>query len=304
MARPTMSDYRKCSLRSGGFTIVELLIVIVVIGILASITVVAFNGVQNRARETALKSDLNNAAKLLEISVAQNNGTVPTSLPSDLRTSPDTSLSLSQTSTGYCVNGTHQKVTDLQLRYDSQAGGVREGLCGGAVIAGTETGGVKPNLITNTDFSSGWNMNLQVSTGRTLSNRAGATGDPFPTRPVLVLTNSSTTATNWAVLQNSSITRADIVAGKTYTISYYVRSVGNYNGSTTLPGVMDGNATNKAINTGAAATVSTSWQRVQGNSAGIATALSSNQLYMPLSNAAFTTSGWSLEFQGFELREQ
>jgi prepilin-type N-terminal cleavage/methylation domain-containing protein len=35
-----------------GFTIVELLIVIVVIGILAAITIVAYNGVQNRARTT------------------------------------------------------------------------------------------------------------------------------------------------------------------------------------------------------------------------------------------------------------
>ena len=36
----------------GGFTIVELLIVIVVIGILAAITIVAFNGVQERSRNT------------------------------------------------------------------------------------------------------------------------------------------------------------------------------------------------------------------------------------------------------------
>ena len=41
-----------------GFTIVELLIVIVVIGILAAITVVAYSGIQQRARDTVRKSDL------------------------------------------------------------------------------------------------------------------------------------------------------------------------------------------------------------------------------------------------------
>jgi prepilin-type N-terminal cleavage/methylation domain-containing protein len=41
-----------------GFTIVELLIVIVVIGILAAITVVAFSTVQNRSREAKISADL------------------------------------------------------------------------------------------------------------------------------------------------------------------------------------------------------------------------------------------------------
>jgi prepilin-type N-terminal cleavage/methylation domain-containing protein len=39
-----------------GFTIVELLIVIVVIAILAAIVVVAYNGVQNRARSTSAQA--------------------------------------------------------------------------------------------------------------------------------------------------------------------------------------------------------------------------------------------------------
>lgn len=51
--------------RSRGFTIVELLIVIVVIAILAAITIVAYNGIQNRANDSAVQSDLISVGKKL-----------------------------------------------------------------------------------------------------------------------------------------------------------------------------------------------------------------------------------------------
>lgn len=53
--------------RTYGFTIVELLIVIVVIGILAAITVVAYNGIQKRANNTARVSELQAWAKQFEM---------------------------------------------------------------------------------------------------------------------------------------------------------------------------------------------------------------------------------------------
>lgn len=43
--------------RPDGFTIVELLIVIVVIALLAAITIVAYNGIQTRAKNSAYLSD-------------------------------------------------------------------------------------------------------------------------------------------------------------------------------------------------------------------------------------------------------
>lgn len=44
--------------KQNGFTIVELLIVIVVIGILAAITIVSYNGIQDRARTAQLNADM------------------------------------------------------------------------------------------------------------------------------------------------------------------------------------------------------------------------------------------------------
>ena len=49
-----------------GFTIVELLIVIVVIAILAAITIVAYNGIQNRAKASSAQSAANTIIKKAE----------------------------------------------------------------------------------------------------------------------------------------------------------------------------------------------------------------------------------------------
>lgn len=62
--------------RTPGFTIVELLIVIVVIGILAAITIIAYTGIQGRARDSQRLSDMEAIMKALE-NYKTNNGTYP-----------------------------------------------------------------------------------------------------------------------------------------------------------------------------------------------------------------------------------
>lgn len=73
--------------RQSGFTIVELLIVIVIIGILATLVIVTFSGVQQRARDSERKTDINAIAGQLEAFYATK-GYYPTR--ADLNTNPDT----------------------------------------------------------------------------------------------------------------------------------------------------------------------------------------------------------------------
>jgi prepilin-type N-terminal cleavage/methylation domain-containing protein len=63
--------------RSKGFTIVELLIVIVVIAILATLVIVTFTGIQQKARDSQRQTDINAVDSHLEAFYASN-GYYPT----------------------------------------------------------------------------------------------------------------------------------------------------------------------------------------------------------------------------------
>lgn len=60
--------------KARGFTIVELLIVIVVIAILAAITIVAYNGIQNRAKASSAQAAANTVIKKAEAANAVATG--------------------------------------------------------------------------------------------------------------------------------------------------------------------------------------------------------------------------------------
>jgi prepilin-type N-terminal cleavage/methylation domain-containing protein len=98
-----------------GFTIVELLIVIVVIGILAAITIVAYNGIQDRAHASSAQVAAHSVAGLLGAANATN-GNYPNDLLTinnghSLSSSDGTSYAYhpGNGNTSYCVTVTNGK---------------------------------------------------------------------------------------------------------------------------------------------------------------------------------------------------
>jgi len=114
-----------------GFTIVELLIVIVVIGILAVVTLVAFNGVIARADKAAVTSDISNLNRLIQ-NYATINGTPLASL-SQLNDGNGYTPAKNNTvqfngGTPYCITVNRK---EQNTKYDSATGTTSAGFCPG-----------------------------------------------------------------------------------------------------------------------------------------------------------------------------
>ena len=161
-----MNIVRRLERGSGqGFTIVELLIVIVVIAILAAITIVAFSGVQNRANDSAVQADLRNAASILGQEKAIN-GTYPSTLTAAM------GLKFSRNSygadyQGYNVRYCYNSATDEYLLYVNSKSGnyFKYAPSGGGLQSATATYGwgvcqqiglVNTNPVSNGYTPSGW----------------------------------------------------------------------------------------------------------------------------------------------------
>lgn len=82
-----MPKLKKMRLKRAGFTLIELLVVITIIGILVTLTVINYNGVQARSRDTIVK----NAAKQIAVEL--------------LRFSSDTGKTPLETGGGYNGGG-------------------------------------------------------------------------------------------------------------------------------------------------------------------------------------------------------
>jgi prepilin-type N-terminal cleavage/methylation domain-containing protein len=94
-----------------GFTIVELLIVIVVIAILAAIMIVTFNGIQNRAKLAQYQSDVTTIVKKTELYPhASGTGLYPLA-----SAGPDATTVTAQTGAGALLTAAINLVTESKL---------------------------------------------------------------------------------------------------------------------------------------------------------------------------------------------
>lgn len=146
--------------RQQGFTLVELLVVIVIIAILAAISVVVYNGMRDRAFAAAIQADLATANKQLLL-YYQENSVYPTGIQCPTPSGTTICLSTSQPNTSLVYtpnNATSPPSYLLVATNGSKTYSVSSGSSPGAGVNGKTAVSVT-NLATNGDFSgglSGW----------------------------------------------------------------------------------------------------------------------------------------------------
>lgn len=133
-----------------GFTIVELLIVVIVIAVLATVIVVGYGNISKRALGSILKDTLSQTAQAMEVMAVE--GEDFSSIPSKVTLASGVGVGLAQVddqSSFFCINATHQSRDDISY-YMARGSTPREGLCEGEVIAtlgdyNARAGGANPD---------------------------------------------------------------------------------------------------------------------------------------------------------------
>jgi prepilin-type N-terminal cleavage/methylation domain-containing protein len=229
MARILHGQDKMKTKKYSGFTIVELLIVIVVIAILAAITVVIFNGVQNRAKTSASIAGLTQISKKIATWQVENSDqdavpdcvTFATQIGS-VRNSDDDCVSVkdgityqySQLSeggvpTGYCITATNGTINYKMTNTSSPVSGG---------CAGHGLSGVPPitNLVTNPSFevnTADWSGNGASITRSVAESRTGAAS-------VQVIANANNN--NYGL--TSALSMLPAQTGQVFSVSAWVKA--------------------------------------------------------------------------------
>jgi prepilin-type N-terminal cleavage/methylation domain-containing protein len=238
-----------------GFTIVELLIVIVVIGILAAITIVAYNGIQQRARISSVTSALAQSAKKLAL-YQVDNGSYPATGSLALAGVTD-SQSVSYQYTGsastFCLTATNGNVSYLSTAVSSPAPGGCPGHGQGGVAAIT-------NLVADPNAEAGasaWTVGSWGTGGagnKTVGSASGAYSGTSSFR--MSWTSAATGGEPYTIVPVTSA-----APGQAYTCSGYVKASFSANVQARI--VFRDSATTWLTGgaSGTAATATTDWSR-------------------------------------------